>query len=169
MAVPANPKLSDVCTEFLVAGNTPLSSFRRGAGIVPDTAANAGVPTGFPINLSQMAGSVRYVNVTAGKSGNASGSFSYTPPPVGPTTVGISTNSVTAIAGGGNGGYSYFWQHISGDTFTGWSTNTASNLFHHGSVGRNQTKSGVYRCTISDGVTSAFVDVNVSVTYHYNL
>jgi hypothetical protein len=169
MTVPANPTLTQVCAEYLVASNTPLSAFRRGAGIVPNTPINANVPTGLPIHLSQLAGSARYTNVTAGKSGNASGSFNYTPPPVGPTTVGISTNVVDAIAGGGNGGYTYFWQHISGDTFTGWSTSAASNLFHHGSVGRNQTRSGVYRCTISDGTTSAFVDVNVSVTFFYNL
>jgi hypothetical protein len=168
MAVPVNPFLQQVCNEFLAPINTPLSQFVRGGPWVPNTAANANVPTGLPIHLSQLAGAVRYVNVTAGKTGNASGSFNYTPPPTGPTTVGISTNSVTAIGGGGNGGYTYSWAHISGDAFTGWNPNTASNTFSHGSVGRNQTKSGVYRCTISDGVTSAFVDVSVSVTFNYN-
>lgn len=52
MAVPANPKLSDVCTEFLAPATTPLSSFVRGGSWVPNTGANAGVPTALPLLLS---------------------------------------------------------------------------------------------------------------------
>ena len=169
MPVPANPTLTQVCAEFLAPSNTPLSQFVRGGPWVPNQPVNFYVPTGLPIHLSQLAGAARYTNVGASKSGDASGSFNYTPPPVGPTTVGISTNSVTVTGSGGNGGYSFSWAHISGDTFTGWSASGPTNSFHHGSVGRNQTKSGVFRCTVSDGVTSSFVDVNVSVTYFYNL
>lgn len=167
MAVPANPTLVQVCNEFLAPTNTPLSQFVRGGPWVPNTAANAAVPTGLPIHLSQLAGAVRYVNVGASKSGDANGSFNYTPPPTGPTTVSIATNSVTITGSGGNGGYSYSWSHISGDAFS-HSASSATTTFTHGAVGRNQTKSAVYRCTVSDGVTSAFVDVNVSVTFNYN-
>lgn len=63
MAVPPNPRLSDVCAEFQVPTTTPLSAFRRGAGIVPDSPVNAGVPTTLPISLSQLAGAVRLTAV----------------------------------------------------------------------------------------------------------
>jgi hypothetical protein len=167
VTVPANPKMSEVCAEYGVAITTPLSSFRRGAGIVPNTPQNAGVPTTLPIHLSQLAGSALYTPVSCSKSGNASGAFNYTPPPTGPTTVGIATNAVTITGANGTGSYSYSWSLISGDAFS-HTANAATTTFSFGSVGRNQTKSAVYRCTVSDGITSAFVDVNVSVTFNYN-
>lgn len=61
MALQSSPPISmqDLCTEFQVSLPKSLYDFRRGGGIVPDTAANAGVPTGFPIDLYDFFGATR--------------------------------------------------------------------------------------------------------------
>lgn len=53
MALQGGPPISmqDLCNEFGVALPKSLYDFRRGGGIVPDVAANANVPTNFPIGL----------------------------------------------------------------------------------------------------------------------
>ncbi|HWB38413.1 MAG TPA: hypothetical protein VHA75_20545, partial [Rugosimonospora sp.] len=79
MAVPANPKLSDVYTEFGAPAGTRLTAFVRGGAWVPNTAANAGVPTAPPISLSQLAGATRYTPITI------SGPTTYT---IGPIDLG---------------------------------------------------------------------------------
>lgn len=45
-------------------GSVSFSSFRRGAGIVPNSSANMGVPTSGQISLSQMRGVFSYVSTT---------------------------------------------------------------------------------------------------------
>lgn len=41
----------NICDEFNVPRNTPLMSFYRGGGIVPDSQANSGIPEFGPISL----------------------------------------------------------------------------------------------------------------------
>lgn len=43
--------MDDICDEFNVPRNTPLMSFYRGDGIVPNISANSGVPTSGPISI----------------------------------------------------------------------------------------------------------------------
>lgn len=65
MAVPANPRLTQVCSEFGAPATTRLSAFLRGGAWVPNTPANSSVPTSLPISLSQLAGAVNLaVNLT---------------------------------------------------------------------------------------------------------
>ena len=58
MALPATPPLSlqQVCVEFGAPLNTPLSAFLRGGAWVPNSPANANVPTVLPISLLQLLG-----------------------------------------------------------------------------------------------------------------
>lgn len=48
--------LGDIATEFGGAAPHSLSEYYRGGGLVPDTAANAGIPTSGPISLSDFYG-----------------------------------------------------------------------------------------------------------------
>jgi len=43
--------MADICSEFGVSHSTPLNSFYRGGGIVPNSSANNNVPTGGTISL----------------------------------------------------------------------------------------------------------------------
>lgn len=158
MAVSNPATLESVYTEFGAPQGTGLSAFLRGGAYVPNgPSANAGVPTALPISLSQLAGAVKYVNVGV---------------TVSPTTVGnaglspLITPSTTATATGGNGSYSYTWAYVSGDSThitlnSGQGTPTA-NWKVTGVNGNNW--SAVWKCTVSDGTTSASANVNVNGT-----
>ena len=69
----------------------------------------------------------------------------------------VSTGSV--VASGGTGSYTYSWAKISGEgsISAGSTTDTMSVLFT--SVCPEGFKSGLYRCTVSDGVDSVTVDI----------
>lgn len=143
-------RLSEVIA-FFEAGNS-LGDFRRGAGIVPNIPENNGVPTGFPIRLSQLSGvydAPLYTPISVTASGvnvtNTSG-----------TPVGVSNASVT----GGDGTHTYSWAYISGDvTLTG--STTGSSASFAGTAGVNEFS--VYRVTVNDGTTSDSADINVTL------
>jgi hypothetical protein len=101
-----------------------------------------------------------YSAMTASKSGDASG---------GRLGAGsVTTNSVTVSPVGGIFPFSYAWTYQSGDVFTlsnpGPSTSAHTTTFTT-TVALFQTKSAVYRCTITDSVGStAFIDVTVTAS-----
>lgn len=61
MTLPTVPPIDMImiCDEFQVARTTPLASFLRGAGIVPNSPANANVPTALPISMLDLLGAQR--------------------------------------------------------------------------------------------------------------
>lgn len=173
MALPTsgNLSLSQIRTEFGAPGTAPLSAFVRGGAYVPNTAANAGVPTALPIKIRDLLGASSTPPLSASKSGDASGFYDCTGTAVTcPTSVVIPTNSVTITAAGGTGsGPSYAWTKISGDTFTVTAPTSASTTFS-ATVNRSigiSSKSAVYRCTVTRGAETYTVDVNVGVQYEY--
>ena len=48
--------MTDIEAEFLAPSGTPLSAFVRGGAFVPDSGANAGVPTSKPIAMTDLLG-----------------------------------------------------------------------------------------------------------------
>lgn len=73
----------------------------------------------------------------------------------------VTTGAATAAAAGGTPGYSYFWERVSGDTFTINSASSAATTFTT-TLSSGLYKEGVYRCTATDGVSAtAFADVTV--------
>lgn len=157
MAVSNPATLESVYTEFGAPQSTPLSAFLKGGSYVPNVSANSNVPVSLPISLSQLAGAVKYVNVGV---------------TVSPTTVGnaglspLITPSCTATPTGGNGSYSYTWAYVSGDSSSitlnsGQGTPTANWRV----IGVNGNSwSAVWKCTVSDGTTSASANVTVNGT-----
>lgn len=160
MAVPSSPKLSDVCAEFLAPATTPLSAFVRGGAYVPNVAQNASVPTSVPINLSQLAGAVRYIPVDISGPSSALGE-----------TFGLPTSQTTfsdvvhySVTGGNSPSVS--WSFVSGDNSMA-QTNPGGTLHSqwNSPVNRLNTKVAVYRITASDGITSDSIDVTVTLIH----
>jgi hypothetical protein len=158
VATVSNPAtMSSVYSTFSAPANTHLSAFLRGGSYVPNISANSNVPTALPIKLSQLAGATNYVNVGASVSPTSVSGAGLSP---------LTTASCTATGSGGNASYTYTWAYVSGNTAnitlnSGQGTATA-NWKVTGVNGNNW--SAVWKCTISDGTTSASANVTVSGT-----
>jgi hypothetical protein len=76
------------------------------------------------------------------------------------------TNSTTVTPSGGTGGYSYAWTFASGGSGISITSSTsASTTFSATSLTSGESRSGVARCTVTDGASATFtVDVSVSIT-----
>lgn len=79
------------------------------------------------------------------------------------------SNPVMANAANGTGVYSYSWTRISGDTSTVISSTTAQSvMFSRGACMDGVDYTSVWRCTASDGTSSAYADVTVTLGYTGN-
>jgi hypothetical protein len=82
----------------------------------------------------------------------------------------VATLPVTVTATGGMGaGPTYLWQRISGSSAVSADFPTAASTSFSGTVGKNQEASAVFRCTVTRGVESVQVIVNVLLIYTTNL
>jgi hypothetical protein len=131
-----------------------LRAYYRGGGYVPNIPANYGVSDNPGLLLlGQFRGATSYVPLSA--SGNNVSSFGSEK---GTFTIGTSTCNIS----GGNGNVSYSLSFVGGTSFV----NTVSGnraTFKATNVQVNTTpKSGVYRWTVSDGISSATSDFTVS-------
>lgn len=88
------------------------------------------------------------------------------------TRSGAGSKSVTtssASAGtpvGGTSPYSYLWQYVSGDTFTPTTSTSSSTTFSvliTVALGESVTKSGVYRCRVTDSASNVAYGPNCTV------
>lgn len=165
MAVPANPKLSDVCTEFLAPATTPLSAFLKGGAWVPDSAPNAGVPSALPIRLQQLVGAVRYATLEGGSTPALVENHFIDPEPAPPSV--ILSGDTTAHASGGTGGpYTYAWAYLSGAVeISGVGASNVAYKQWQATVPKSGGYNATWRCTISDGVSTVHVDVTIDFTY----
>lgn len=92
-------------------------------------------------------------------------------PPTAPAvlTVGSDTPAtvtVTAIAG--TAPYTCSWSHLSGDSAVQVNSPTGFTTSFVGNIGKNQSKSAIKRCTVTDSL-GATAHVDVSVTLEYNV
>lgn len=169
MALPNNPPISmrQIYDEFQVPYGTSFKQLYRGGPYVPNIAQNANISTDpNQLKMSQFYGAVRYIpmNVTANPT-SADGQVFQNEPAPNQRTVNASTMiGVT----GGTGSYTYSTAHLSGDVFSVFNGNTANPAWS-ANVFKGGTRSAVYRCTVSDGVGSAFVDVPVNLSYFTDL
>jgi hypothetical protein len=98
--------------------------------------------------------------------GSTSVSGSATRPGAGSLQVTTTSATVGTITGG-TSPYSYLWQYVSGDTFSVISSTSGSTTFSttitietNGSV----TKTGIYRCQVTDGVGRVIYGPNCTVS-----
>lgn len=76
----------------------------------------------------------------------------------------ITTDAITAAASGGTPGYTYAWTKVSGDSITAVSASTAATTFRGTSVTTGETRTAIFRCTVTDGAAAtATVDVSVTI------
>lgn len=76
---------------------------------------------------------------------------------------GITSSAATASASGGAGGYSYAWTYVSDDSYTINSPTSATTTFSTTLIG-GQTKSGTYRCTVTDAASATgYADIVVEL------
>lgn len=76
----------------------------------------------------------------------------------------ITTDTVTITPSGGTGPYTYAWAYLSGYvSFTVSSATAAAVDFTSLSLNPGQSRSGVWRCTVTDNVAATF-EVDVAIT-----
>lgn len=156
MTVTAPVSLTKIKAEF--GGPNNLSAYIRGGSYVPNTTANANVSTTVAgLAISQFLGATNYVPVTASVS-----QTSIAKSGTGTSTQTVTTAVVIASGTGGTGSYTFAWQHVSGGTFTLNNPNGAGTNFS-ATLAVNTTQTGVYRCLVSDGTSSAYTP-NVTIT-----
>ena len=86
---------------------------------------------------------------------------------IAPAAANVNVTSISTVitASGGSGSYTYSWSRLSGSTAINVNGATSPNTPFNAVLGQNNTVTGVWRCTVSDGTSSAYVDVDVSLTY----
>lgn len=104
--------------------------------------------------LSLLVASGRSLSATKSGDADATG----TSPP---NIQSLSTNTVTVTPAGGAGSYTHSWAFVSGDAVFTISNAAAAAVAWTVTVGL-VAKSAVWRDTVSDGVSTTSVDVNVS-------
>lgn len=155
MALPTQPPITmhQICDEFGVPRNTPLASFLRGAGIVPNTPTNAGVPTTLPIDMLQLLGAANFVPLSV----SANNVFAREQT-AGPGTV---SGFSTATASGGTGTYSYLWTLVDGPALLKGPATGATAEFSRFFSGSSGDVSATYRVTVTSGSESVSRDISV--------
>lgn len=170
MALPSSPPIDlvAVCNEFGAPTNTPLTSFLRGGAWVPDTPANAGVPTALPISLLDLLGASAIDPLSMSLTPSSASDTHFEPEPA-PSTMVLTTNTVTASAIGGSGAVSYLWEYVSGSTAFGTASSTASTRSWTATVNKNIPAEAVWRCTVTKGSDSVNQLLNVTAYYNTDL
>jgi hypothetical protein len=163
MALPATGaiSLSQIQAEFGGAQPISISEYYRGGVNVPAVSTTTTIPASGTISFDQFHGEADTapsllvsINPTS-----AYGVGTGTP----------NTNNVTAGVSGGTAPYTYSWTRLSGDIFTVSAATSATTRFSI-SVGINDIKTAVYKCTVTDnlGVTG-FDTVGVEVDWDNGL
>lgn len=96
-------------------------------------------------------------------------SGSQSTPVGGPTSINITTNATTVTPVGGVAPYTYSWALIaSNGAWQIGSASSATSNFTAPSVVRNGTRTGTFRCTVTDAIgQTAPVDVGANCTHIY--
>lgn len=172
-------------TPATVGGHLPLTySITAGAqpaGLSFDTATGRlyGTPTteaiyGLTITCTDAAGNtstitpsitVNLAYTPVSVSGAATGTSATIQKASGSYTFSPSYGAV--VVSGGNGSYSYSWARTSGSTAISPTSPTSLTTGFAGTVVPGGSESAVFRCTISDGITSATLDVTITITNAY--
>lgn len=159
MALPGSGTMSWEMIRAEFGGGYPIyiSDYYRGGPRVPNTPANAGVPTSGIIYASQFYNATNYSAVTAG--GGTTSPYN--------SRSGAGSVSVGALCtgSGGTGSYTYSWVRLSGATNININNASVSNPSFSTtfSTNTNASRNAVWRCTVSDGTTSATRDYSVTL------
>lgn len=108
------------------------------------------------------------LSATANKENVFNNELDFEPAPAFKTLT--TTQSVLVTATGGIGaGPTYAWTKLSGDSAILCNSPTAASTYFNCTIGKNQFKEAIWRCTVTRGVQTATVDVHVSFDYSTGL
>ena len=140
-------------TTAIVNGTQPLADV-----VISGVGSLTQIDAAQDANIAAASGAASAGALTA----SASPSFLYEESP-GPGT--ITTDTVTITASGGTGPYTYAWAYLSGYASFSVSSATAAAVdFTSLSLNPGQSRSGVWRCTVTDSAAATFrVDVAITV------
>lgn len=165
MALPTSGpiSLSMIRTEFGVSGTVSMSQLYRGGGIVPNTPANAAVPTSGAIKLSNFYGASKMsLSVTATDISNSIYRG------IGdPATIYMSGTTSTTVTGN-VGPVTYSWEKVSGSPSMNISSSTAANPTFSANVSANTTVGATWRVTVANSGAIATYIISVSLEYRNN-
>lgn len=151
MALGTNPKFSQVKAFF--NGPNDLSAYVRGGPYVPNIPANAAISTtAAGLKLSQFSGADNpppYTPITSVTfTGNATFGWNQ-------------TSTITASSNGSSASKTYSWTKVGGHAnviiASGGTTPTVT-IDDTSTNGNFSSHSGTFRCTVSDGTSSAYAD-----------
>lgn len=170
MTLPASGPLTAEMIRAQYGGSLPfrIRDYLRGGGLVPNTGANAGVPTSGAISFSSFygqGGSGGGGALSATNSGATGSVFQNEPAPASRSVTG----NGNVFATGGTGSYTCTWSHISGSTAI---PTPGANVFSPSftaTVVKSIPLTAVKRCAVSDGVNSTSTDMSVNLQYNTNL
>jgi len=170
MPLPTQPPITwdQICAEFGVPVSTNAHQMLRGAGIVPNIAANAGVPTALPLEALHFLGAQMAAPFSAwADSPQLEGRY-HCQGTAGQCPVSnlIGTPTVNILASGGSGATTYEWSHVAG-TVCNVSHPSSGSTWFSAQVARQSAVSSVYRCKVTRGGEVVYVDVNILITYDY--
>lgn len=166
MPLPSAPPITSEMIRAMYGGSLPfrIQDYYRGGSRVPNTAANSAIPTSGTISFANFLGQGGSGGggALAANASSATGRvFQNEPAPIS-RTVNAGGN---VSASGGSGSYTCTWSHQSGSTAIATPGANVFNPSFSASVGKNSTLSAVKRCTVSDGSSTVFADMAVSLTY----
>ncbi|WP_423373198.1 hypothetical protein [Stenotrophomonas maltophilia] len=156
MALPGSGAISWEMIRAEFGGGYPIYAhqYYRGGGLVPNVAANNGVPTSGLIAASHFYNAVKQTPFAASLSPSwLMGSYNQ-------STTGTVSRGYSVSCSGGTGNYS-----VISRSATGGATNSGSGL--SGSVsasGRNTSKMGQFTVVVTDGVTQ----ITLTGNYEYS-
>lgn len=158
MALPGSGTITWDMIRAEFGGGYPIyiSDYYRGGPRVPNTPANAGVPTSGTLYASQFYNATNYTPVSAG--GGSTNLYNSR------TGAGTVTVSALASGSGGTGSYTYSWTRLSGVTTININNASVANpQFSTSFINTNASRNNVWRCTVSDGTTSATRDYSITL------
>lgn len=148
--------LSDIKGEFGGNASPALEDYYAGGSFVPSgtSGTNGPVPTSGTIGIFNFYGTSHILPLTV----TVSPGYLYKSRT---GTGSITSNVDTGSGAGGVAPYTYAWTYVSGDSYTINSPASAATTFTT-AVSSGATKSGVYRCTVTDSAsTTAHTDVTI--------
>lgn len=155
MALGTNPNFSQVKAFF--NGPNNLSAYVRGGPYVPNIPANAAISTtAAGLKLSQFSGadnSLPYTPITSVTISGNNGSFAWN-----------GSGTLTASSNGSSTSKTFNWTKVSGAAglYISSGGNTATvTIRDTASNGNFSSHFATFRCTVSDGTSSAYADGNI--------
>jgi len=155
--------LSTIQTEFGGINPIGLNEYYAGGANVPSgtTGTNGAVPSSGAISMSIFYGTSQF-SISGGSTSVSGSDFIFGAGTQNVTTSSASSGTIT----GGSSPYAFLWQYVSGDSFTPNTSTSSSTTFTTSitvGVSQSVTKTGVYRCRVTDNASAVIFGPDCTV------